>query len=203
MKKSLLVFTALFFASGYGFAENLSVDEKILQLETKIRELEKRVEALEKGYTSQNLSQPAKQQSTVKKTPLLKEGVPPIEYTLLEKKFHKTENRLVERDDKIWLIFNFTNNFSKQIDVIYGELTIYDKNGNQLLNRPIKIYKPLDFFSSGKIKPGETFRRTIEIIYDEDIPSLRYIKDAPLSDLKVELKFNKVEFSDGSVEFLD
>ncbi|MEJ5173108.1 MAG: hypothetical protein WHT47_05285 [Hydrogenothermaceae bacterium] len=202
MNIALLIITVIILISSYGFAENLSVDEKILQLETKIRELEKRIEKLEGGYTSQSNTQVIKP-SVVKKTPLLKEGLSPIDYQLLQKKFHKAEDKLIERDDKIQLIFNFTNNFSKQIDVAYGEITIYNKNGNQLLNKPIKLYKPLDFFSSGKIKPGETFKRTIDIIYDPDIPALKYIKDAPLSDLKVELRFNKVEFSDGSVEFLD
>lgn len=126
MKKQLSILYIITLFYSYGFAENLSVDEKILQLETKIRELEKRVEKLESGYTSQSNTQVVKP-PVAKKTPVIKEGVAPIEYKLLEKKFHRTENKLVERDDKIQLIFNFTNNFSKQIDVAYGEITIYDK----------------------------------------------------------------------------
>jgi len=87
--------------------------------------------------------------------------------------------------------------------VIYGNLIVYDKNGNELLVQPVKVYKPLDILKTNKIRPGETFRKTLEIIYEDDKPNLRYVKDASLNEIKVELKFNKVEFSDGSIEFLN
>lgn len=195
MKKVFVVSLVSIFATT-SFGQTLSTEEKILQLENKIRELEKRIEVLEKGRADTTSQSPVS-----KKTPVLKEGVPPIEYKLIQKKFKKIEDRLTERDEKIQFVFEITNNFSKQIDTIYGELVVKDRKGEEIIRKPVKIYKPLDFFSSGKIKPGETFRRTVEVIYDEQMPNLRYLKDAPLSDLIVELIFTKVEFSDGSVEF--
>lgn len=197
--KKLATLMSILFVVNCGFSEPNSTEEKLFKLETKIRELEKRIEALEKGKMDLKDNT---QYTTIKKTALLKEGVPPIEYQLVQKKFKKIEDKLIERDEKIQFIFNFTNNFSKQIDTIYGEMVIKDKKGEEILRKPIKVYKPLDFFSSNKIKPGETFRRTIEVIYDEQIPNLRYLKDASLSELDIQLIFNKVEFSDGSVEFL-
>lgn len=194
MRKVSILALVLIFANS-GFSEMNSMEEKVIKLETKVMELEKRVEALEKGKT--DVKQPI-----IKKTPLLKEGVAPIEYKLIQKKFKKAEDKLIERDDKIQFTFSITNNLSKQIDVIYGEMIVKSIKGEEILRKPIKIYKPLDFFSPNKIKPGETFKRTIEIVYDDQLPNLRYLKEAPLSELNVELIFNKVEFSDGSVEFL-
>lgn len=193
MKK--LLFNLMVFSLFTRFTDAATVEEKLLQLENKIKELENRVEVLERGKAEAPYQQPVQ-----KKTPLLKQGVEPIGYKLVEKKFKKIEDRLLERDEKIQFVFEITNNFSKQIDTIYGEIVIKDRKGEELVKKPIKIYKPMDFFSPGKIKPGETFRRTIEIIYDEQVKNLRYLKDAPLSDLNVELIFTKVEFSDGYVE---
>lgn len=201
MKKIILLTGVLMFSFS-SFADSNSLEDKVLQLEKKVRDLETRLESLEKRQVVQP-NQPVQLNAIKKKTPLLREGVAPIEYQIIQKKFHKAEDKLIDRDDKIQLVFNFTNNFSKQIDVIYGDLYIFDRNGNELLRKSIKVYKPLDFFSSGKIKSGETFKRTIDIIYDPEIPNLRAIKDTPLSDLKVEIKFNKVEFSDETAEFLD
>ncbi|WP_297886948.1 hypothetical protein [Sulfurihydrogenibium sp.] len=191
MKKVLSGLTVLSVIS-FSFAQSL--EERVENLEKKIKQLEERVLQLEGKPVIQ---------SKEKEPILLKEGVKPVEYTMIQKKFHKGENKLYDRDDKILLVFNFTSNFKKDVDVLYGNLKIYDKSGNELLTQPIKVYKPLDFIRSNKIKPGETFRRTIEIIYETDKPNLKYIKDAPVEDLKIEIQFNKVEFSDGSVEFLN
>lgn len=191
-KTALLAVFALSFSSFGG-----ELEERMLKLENKIMELERRLENLER---TNSVTKPVQ---TPRKISVLKEDLPPIQYTLIQKKFHKAEDKLIERDDKIQFIFNFTNNLSKQVDMVYGEMVIYDKYGKEVVKKSVKVYKPLDFFSSNKIKPGETFRRTIEIAYDENNPSLRYLKDVSLSDIKVELKFNKVEFSDGSAEFLD
>lgn len=192
MRKVSILASVLIFTNSV-FSEMNSMEEKVIKLETKVMELEKRLEALEKGKTDVTI---------IKKTPLLKEGATPIEYKLIQKKFKKAEDKLIERDDKVQLTFSITNNLSKQIDVIYGEMIVKSIKGEEILRKPIKIYKPLDFLSPNKIKPGETFKRTIEIVYDDQLPNLRYLKEAPLSELNVELIFNKVEFSDGSVEFL-
>lgn len=190
MKKLLFIFILFFTTTSRG----MTLEEKLIYLENKIRELEKRVETLEKA------TQPEMQ--TQKKPEPHKRETGYIDYKVVEKRFKKIEDRLVERDEKIQIVFEIRNNFPKQIDTIYGELIIKNKKGEEIIKKPVKIYKPLDFFSSGKIKPGETFRRVVELIYDEQLPNLRYLKDAPLSDLIVELIFTKVEFSDGSVEFL-
>ncbi|ACN98990.1 hypothetical protein [Sulfurihydrogenibium azorense] len=191
MKKVLSTVAVL---SIFTFSFSQSLEERVDQLEKKVKQLEERILQLE--------GKPLIQRKE-KESILLKENVKPVEYTLLEKKFHKGENKLYDRDDKILFVFNFTSNFKKDVDVIYGNLKVYDKAGNELLTQPVKIYKPLDIIRTNKIRPGETFRRTLEIIYEPEKPNLRYIKDAPLSDLKVEIEFNKVEFSDGSVEFLN
>ncbi|PMP61437.1 MAG: hypothetical protein C0198_04985 [Sulfurihydrogenibium sp.] len=191
MKKVLSTLSVL---TIFGFSFSQTLEERVENLEKKVKQLEERLLQLE--------GKPVIQSKT-KEPILLKEGVKPVDYTLLQKKFHKAENQLYDRDDKIQLVFNFTSNFKKDVDVIYGNMKIYDKAGNELLIQPIKIYKPLDFIRSNKIRPGETFRRTIEIIYEPEKPNLRYIKDAPVEDLKIEIEFTKVEFSDGSVEFLN
>jgi hypothetical protein len=191
MKKVLSTLSVL---AIFGFSFSQTLEERVENLEKKVKQLEERLLQLE--------GKPVIQSKT-KEPILLKEGVKPVDYTLLQKKFHKAENQLYDRDDKIQLVFNFTSNFKKDVDVIYGNMKIYDKAGNELLTQPIKIYKPLDFIRSNKIRPGETFRRTIEIIYEPEKPNLRYIKDAPVEDLKIEIEFTKVEFSDGSVEFLN
>jgi hypothetical protein len=191
MKKVLSTLSVL---AIFGFSFSQTLEERVENLEKKVKQLEERLLQLE--------GKPVIQSKT-KEPILLKEGVKPVDYTLLQKKFHKAENQLYDRDDKIQLVFNFTSNFKKDVDVIYGNMKIYDKAGNELLIQPIKIYKPLDFIGSNKIRPGETFRRTIEIIYEPEKPNLRYIKDAPVEDLKIEIEFTKVEFSDGSVEFLN
>ncbi|MGC9188429.1 MAG: hypothetical protein ACP5F0_03950 [Sulfurihydrogenibium sp.] len=191
MKKVLSTLSVL---AIFGFSFSQTLEERVENLEKKVKQLEERLLQLE--------GKPVIQSKT-KEPILLKEGVKPVDYTLLQKKFHKAENQLYDRDDKIQLVFNFTSNFKKDVDVIYGNMKIYDKAGNELLIQPIKIYKPLDFIKSNKIRPGETFRRTIEIIYEPEKPNLRYIKDAPVEDLKIEIEFTKVEFSDGSVEFLN
>ncbi|MGB9766817.1 MAG: hypothetical protein ACPLXN_05020 [Sulfurihydrogenibium sp.] len=191
MKKVLSTLSVL---AIFGFSFSQTLEERVENLEKKVKQLEERLLQLE--------GKPVIQSKT-KEPILLKEGVKPVDYTLLQKKFHKAENQLYDRDDKIQLVFNFTSNFKKDVDVIYGNMKIYDKAGNELLIQPIKIYKPLDFIRSNKIRPGETFRRTIEIIYEPEKPNLRYIKDAPVEDLKIEIEFTKVEFSDGSVEFLN
>ncbi|MGC9081299.1 MAG: hypothetical protein ACP5G3_06005 [Sulfurihydrogenibium sp.] len=191
MKKVLSTLSVL---AIFGLSFSQTLEERVENLEKKVKQLEERLLQLE--------GKPVIQSKT-KEPILLKEGVKPVDYTLLQKKFHKAENQLYDRDDKIQLVFNFTSNFKKDVDVIYGNMKIYDKAGNELLIQPIKIYKPLDFIRSNKIRPGETFRRTIEIIYEPEKPNLRYIKDAPVEDLKIEIEFTKVEFSDGSVEFLN
>lgn len=191
MKK---VLTGLAVLSIFSFSFSQTLEERLENLEKKVKQLEERILQLEGKPVIQ---------SKGKESILIKEGVKPVEYTILQKKFHKGENKLYDRDDKILFVFNFTSNFKKDADVLYGNIKIYDKSGNELLTQPIKVYKPLDIIRSNKIKPGETFRRTIEIIYESDKPNLRYIKDAPMEDLKIEVEFNKVEFSDGSVEFLN
>jgi hypothetical protein len=191
MKKILYGLTVL---ALFNFSFSQTLEERIENLEKKVKQLEERILQIEGKPVIQ---------SKEKEPILLKEGVKPVEYTLIQKKFHKGENKLYDRDDKILFVFNFTSNFKKDVDVIYGSIKIYDKSGNELLTQPIKIYKPLDIIRTNKIKPGETFRRTIEIIYEPEKPNLRYIKDAPVEDLKIELQFNKVELSDGSVEFLN
>ncbi|PMP78119.1 MAG: hypothetical protein C0178_00250, partial [Sulfurihydrogenibium sp.] len=165
MKKVLSTLSVL---AIFGLSFSQTLEERVENLEKKVKQLEERLLQLE--------GKPVIQSKT-KEPILLKEGVKPVDYTLLQKKFHKAENQLYDRDDKIQLVFNFTSNFKKDVDVIYGNMKIYDKAGNELLIQPIKIYKPLDFIRSNKIRPGETFRRTIEIIYEPEKPNLRYIKD--------------------------
>lgn len=82
-------------------------------------------------------------------------------------------------------------------------MIVYNKDGNEILAKPIKIAEPLDIFSPMKIRPGETFTKVISIEYEPEKPNLRYLKDVKKEDIKVELVFDKVEFSDGSVEFLN
>jgi len=192
MKKATAIFLSVLTVAYFSTANSL--EDRVNQLEQKVKQLEDRLNQLEGRPIIQN-----KQKEPI----LLNENKPAVEYVLLEKKFHKGENKLYDRDDKIMFVFNITSNFKKDVDVIYGNLIVYDKNGNELLVQPIKVYKPLDILKTNKIRPGETFRKTLEIIYEDDKPNLRYVKDASLNEIKVELKFNKVEFSDGSIEFLN
>ena len=192
MKKLPAMFLSFLIATSFSSASNL--EERVNQLEQKVKQLEDRINQLEGRPIIQN-----KHKDSI----LINENKPAIEYVLIEKKFHKGENKLYDRDDKIQFVFNITSNFKKDVDVIYGNLIIYDRNGNEILVQPVKIYKPLDILKTNKIRPGETFRRTLEIIYENDKPNLKFVKDASLNDIKVELKINKVEFSDGSVEFLN
>jgi hypothetical protein len=194
MKKTTAVFLSVLTVAHFSLANSL--EDRVNQLEQKVKQLEERLNQLEGRSIIQN-------QNKQKESMLLNENKPAVEYVLLEKKFHKGENKLYDRDDKILFVFNITSNLKKDVDVIYGNLIVYDKNGNELLVQPIKVYKPLDILKTNKIRPGETFRKTLEIIYEDDKPNLRYVKDASLNEIKVDLKFNKVEFSDGSIEFLN
>ncbi len=195
MKKIAFIVSTL---SLLTFSYGETLEDKVNQLQQKVQQLEERLNKLE-GKQAQIESKPLKQREPI----LLDESKPPVIYTFVDKKFHKPEDVLVERFETIKFTFKITSNFKKDVDTIYGKMVVYDKNGNEILSKPIKIAKPLDIFTPMKIRPGETFTKVISIEYESEKPSLRYLKDAKNEDIKVELIFDKVEFSDGSVEFLN
>ncbi|MCX7738463.1 MAG: hypothetical protein N2Z80_03480 [Hydrogenothermaceae bacterium] len=67
------------------------MEERILQFENKVRELERRLESLER------IDSVTKPVQTPRKISVLKEYLLPIQYTLIQKKFHKAEDKLIER----------------------------------------------------------------------------------------------------------
>jgi len=150
-------------------------------LESRVSDLEKRVKMLEEKLN--RLEQAPAQNVNIVKKEVIPENA--ISFSVLEKKFKKSDNQF-DRNDYIVLKAVVINNTNKTLKAIDGVLKIYDSSGKELISKNIRIEKGMLNLTGTKIKPAEKLERIIEIVYDEDKEGYKIVKDTPLNQLKIE-----------------
>lgn len=185
-----------FFLFSISFGQ--TVEERIKILEQKVRQLEERLNKIEKNQKETGVV------SSSEDVIIANANQKIISYRVLSKKFSpvKLKESLWQRSDQIVLKMIFKNNTKKEINNVRGKVVIYDKDGNELMEKTINVNKALNFFKGTTIHPGEEVKMSIEIDYDSKNEKHKKVKQLSLNELVVKFFPLKIDFADGTTKYV-
>ncbi|WP_457638992.1 hypothetical protein [Persephonella sp.] len=193
------VLLAVVFTAGIVYGETL--EERVKKLEEKVKILEKKVKELEGKKSTPETVNPS---DNINDIIVLKPDQQIIQYKVLSKKFKpvRLKESLWQRSDLIILKMVFKNNTGKELKNISGKVVIYDKEGQELMEKRININKALNFFKGMIIAPHEEVKMSVELEYDEKNEKHKKVRNSPLDELVVKFFPTKIEFADGTVKYI-
>lgn len=113
-----------------------------------------------------------------------------VTFTVFDKGFHKADMMNGEYTDYITFDIAIQNKTGKEIKAIKGPMTFYDLFGEEIYSA--------NYTQDDSIKPGETYKTSITLDYNQFDDKLTFLKNKELKDLKFEYVPEKIIFSDGS-----
>ena len=204
MKRLIQVFLSFVFLIGIVNATTL--EERVKLLEKKVEQLEDEISQL-KGQKNGQVKVPQRpipieEKNLTGNTVNMVAQLPkPVDFEVVDKKFHEAEREelLWNRDSKIIFVVKFKSLLDKPADVITGKFIVMNKEGKVLAIQPVKINKAFNFIRGTTIKPNEIIKMEVEIVYESNNEDLRYLRDAPISELKFKFEPIEVVFTDGTI----
>ncbi len=201
-----LIFAFFSFVIFVGVVNGNTLEERVKLLEKKVEQLENEVSQL-KNNKSKPVKVPQRpvpideKNLTGNNSGIVAQLPKPVDFEVVEKRFHEAEREelLWNRDSKIIFVVKFKSLLNKPADVITGKFIVMNQEGKVLATQPVKINKAFNFIRGTTIKPNEVVKMNVEIVYENNNQDLRYLKDAPLSELKFKFEPIEVVFTDGTI----